>query len=570
MRATRARALAVALAGAGLAITASSAVASLGNRSGEVTSYGTSSPGLAVLASLTGGALFAAAALLAADGTRARAALASFGLGMAWSADVWAGWSGMPTLLRNAGMLLVPIVAPAALLTLAGVVGRTRDAAVAIAAAVAGIAGAIALWLVRDPFLDRFCWRDCDAHSLAPFSGAELARTATHVSLALGAGCGAIASVLCVAGLVRRMLPWPLLAGFVVGCALATSDVALRFEPAENPTEPLYASLFVARGVALTLLAVALGYLALRPRLLRRAITRLAADPERADGAGLAAALAAAMNDPGVQIGYLLAAGGPTVVDAGGRPLAFAGAPTRIIRGGELVALVGTSAGSPSAGALERTLGPAVRLALANERLHAEQLFRLHELTELRRRIVAIGDAARRALERDLHDGAQQRLLALAIDLRVALKRAEAAGRIEAAMLVRVAAERVAEATAELRDVAHGIFPSTLANVGLAAALESLGDERRIVLSFELEVARRFPAEVEAAAYGIVAESTAGATDQVRVRVQEHAGELVVTVDGAAWTGGAVSAEERVGAAGGNVTRTGRRLEAVLPVQPPR
>jgi signal transduction histidine kinase len=569
MRATRARALAVALAGAGLAITASSAVASLGNRSGEVTSYGTSSPGLAVLASLTGGALFAAAALLAADGTRARAALATFGLGMAWSADVWAGWSGMPTLLRNAGMLLVPMVAPAALLAVAGLLGRTRDAGAGAAVAAAGIAAAIALWLVRDPFLDRYCWRDCNVDSVAPFPGAELARTVTHVSLALGAACGAIAAVLCAVGLVRRILPWPLVAGFVSGCALAASDVALRLEPAEDPTRSLFASLFVARGVALAMLAVAHGYVALRPRLLRRAISRLAADPERAAGEGLAAALAAAMRDPEVQVGYPLAADGATV-DAEGRPLAFAGAPTRIVRGEELVALIGSSAGSPSAGALEHALSPAVRLALANERLQAEQLFRLHELTELRRRIVAIGDAARRALERDLHDGAQQRLLALAIDLKVALKRAEAAGRVEAAMLVCIAAERVAEATAELRDLAHGIFPSTLANVGLAAALESLGDERRIVLSFELEVARRFPAEVEAAAYGIVAESTAGATDQVRVRVQEHAGELVVTVDGAAWTGGAVSAEERVGAAGGNVTRTGRRLEAVLPVQPPR
>jgi signal transduction histidine kinase len=569
MRATRPRALAVALAGAGLAITVSSAVVSLGNRGGEVTSYGTSSPGLAVLASLTGGALFGAAALLAAGSTRVLAALATFGLGLAWSADVWAGWSGIPTLMRNAGMLLVPIVAPAALLALAGVVGRTRDAAVAIAAAAAGIAGAIALWLVRDPFLDRYCWRDCTVHSLAPFSGAELARTATHVSLALGAGCGAIAVVLCVAGLVRRMLPWPLLAGFAAGGALATSNVVLRLNPAENPTQPLYASLFVARGVALTLLAVALGYLALRPRLLRRAISRLAADPQRADGAGLSAALAAAMNDPGVQIGYLLATGGPTV-DAGGRPLAFAGAPTRVIRGGELVALVGSSAGSPSAGALEHALGPSVRLALANERLHAEQLFRLHELTELRRRIVAIGDAARRALERDLHDGAQQRLLALAIDLRVALKHAEAAGRVEAALLVRIAAERVAEATAELRDVAHGIFPSTLANVGLAAALESLADERRMVLSFEVEFGRRFPAEIEAAAFGIVAESTASAVEQVRVRVQEHADELVITVDGATWNSGAISAEERVGAAGGNVMWKGRRLEAVLPMPPPR
>src|SRR5438128_864954 len=126
-------ALTLALAGGGFAIAASSAAVSLGDRGGKVTSYGTASAGLAVLASLTGVALFAAAALLAADGMRARAALATFGIGTAWSADVWAGWSSAPTLLRNGAMLLVPMLAPALLLALAAVLGRTRGAAAATA-----------------------------------------------------------------------------------------------------------------------------------------------------------------------------------------------------------------------------------------------------------------------------------------------------------------------------------------------------------------------------------------------------------------------------------------------------
>ena len=568
MRAMPASAPVVALAGGGLAIAASSAVAALGDRNGQIASYGTSSPGLAVLASVTGAALFAAAAVLAADGTRTLAAFATFGLGIAWSADEWAGWSGMPTLMRNAGMLFVPMVAPAALLALASVVGRARDAAAATAVAVAGVGGALALWLVRDPYLDRYCWRDCQAYSLAPFSGAELARTATGVSLVLGAACGAAAAILCAAGVARRTMPWPLLAGVASGCALAASEVALQLEPAEDATQPLYSSLFVARSVTLTALAVALGHLALRPRLVRRAVSRLAGDSERTAGEGLSAAIAAAVGDPAVQVGYPLAGGGPTV-DAEGRPLGFKEAPARIVRGGELVALVGSATGSPSAAALEAAFGPAARLALANERLRAEQLFRLRELTELRRRIVKTGDTARRRLERDLHDGAQQLLLALAIDLRVAVKLADAAGRPEARALLSAAAERIVDATAELRIVAHGIFPSALANVGLAVALESLADERRVVLSIRLEAARRFPTEIETAAYAVVAENTAGASEPVRVRVEERAGELVVAVDPATSDGGATSAAERVGASGGTVTRAGRRLEAVLPVPPP-
>jgi signal transduction histidine kinase len=567
MRAPPPRELAFALGGGGFVIAASSAAVSLGARSLTTTSYGTSSPGLAVLASVTGAALFAAAALLAVEGTRPRAALATFCLGCAWSADVWAGWSAAPTLLRTSAMLLVPMLAPFGLLTVASVLPRTRPAYAGVTVSAAGIAAGLALWLVRDPFLDRYCWRDCLAHSLAPFSGAELARTATNVSLALGAACGALVVALCAVGLARRTLVWVVLAGVAWGCALATSEIVLRLEPAEDPTRPLYASLFAARGIALLALAVSLGYLALRPRLVRRAISRLAVDPERSAGGGLGTALAAAIGDAELRIGYPLPGDGPTV-DAEGRPMTFERAAAKIVRGGELVALIGSAAGTPAPAALERALGPAARLALANERLRAEQLFRLHELTELRRRIVATGDAARRRLERDLHDGAQQRLLALAIDLRIALKRAEAAGRAEAARLLREAAERVGEATVELRGVAHGIFPTTLANAGLAAALDTLADERRLVLSIELDAGRRFPPELETAAYAIVAEGTSSAPDTVRVRVEERRGALLLTLDGAAWDG-VSSAEERVGAAGGTVQRTGRRLRAVLPVPPP-
>jgi signal transduction histidine kinase len=552
----------------GLMIATSSALIALGNRSPKVTSYATTSPGFAVLSSLTGAALLTAAALLAhgGPGTRTRAALATFALGAAWSADAWAGWSGAPTIVRNAAMLLVPMLAPVALLTVASVVGG-RAAFAAVVVAGAGIASAGVLWLVRDPFLDRYCWRDCLAHSFAPFSGPQAARTATNVALAAAAACGMFAAVVCAGVLARRRLERLLIAGVASGCALAASSLVLRFEPAEDPTRSLYASLLVARSVSLLALAVALGYVALRPTLVRRAISRLAADPSRSQG-GLEAGLAAVIGDRGLRLGYPLPEDGP-VVDAEGHPVEVEPSAARIVRGGELVALVHSPAGAPPANALERALGPGARLALANERLRAEQLFRLHELTELRRRIVATGDGARRRLERDLHDGAQQRLLALAIDLRVALKRAGVAGREEAAALLREASARVDVATRELRAIAHGIFPSVLASAGLAAALDSLADERPLVLSIDLELGRRFPADIEAAAYALVAEGTAAASAPVRVRVEERDSELVVALDGATGNGGAAFAEERIGAAGGALVRIGRRLEAALPVPPP-
>jgi signal transduction histidine kinase len=426
----------------------------------------------------------------------------------------------------------------------------------------AGLISAIALWLVRDPFLDRYCWRDCLAHSFALFSGTEAARTATNVALVVAGFCGTIAAVLCAAAFSRRSLAFPLVAGLASGCTLAASDFVLRFEPAEDPTRPLYASLYVARAVSLLGLGAALGYVALRPVLVRRAISRLAADPSLCEG-GLEAALADAIGDRGLRLAYPLPDG--PVVDADGRPVELEPSAVQIVRGKELVALVDSPAAAPTARAIDRALGPPARLALANERLRAEQLFRLHKLTELRRRIVATGDAARRRLERDLHDGAQQRLLVLAIDLRVARRQAAAAGKDDLAAILRRAASQLDGATCELRSIAHGIFPSVLASAGLAAALDSLADERPLLLSLELE--RRFPIEIEAAAYALVAEETAGASAPVRVRAETRESALVVVLD-EAFNGGASLAEERIGAAGGTLTRVGRRLEAVLPIPP--
>jgi len=557
------RTLALALIGGGFAVAASSATVALGFRGSKVTSYATASPGFAVLSSLTGVALLTAASLLARDRTRTGAALATFALGAAWWADLWAGWSTAPAVLRGAAMLLGPMLAPVALLAVASVLGRRAVLAAAVAGG-AGLASALALWLVRDPFLDRYCWRDCLAHSFAPFSGSEAARIATNVELVVAGFCGTIAAVLCAAALSHRRLESPLVAGLASGCALAASNFVLRFDPAEDPTRALYASLFVARGVSLLALGVAFCYAALRPALVRRAISRLAADPSRSEG-GLEAALADAIGDRGLRLAYPLPAG--PVVDADGRAVEFERSAVQIVRGGEVVALVDSPAGAPTASAIDRALGPAARLALVNERLRAEQLFRLYELTELRRRIVAAGDAARRRLERDLHDGAQQRLLALAIDLRVALKQAAAAGKDDVGAILRRAASQVDEATRELRSIAHGIFPSVLASAGLAAALDSLADERPLLLSIELELERRFPAEIEAAAYALVAEETAGASAPVRVRVEKRESELVVALDDAL-NSGASLAEERIGAAGGTIARAGRRLEAVLPIPP--
>jgi signal transduction histidine kinase len=130
------------------------------------------------------------------------------------------------------------------------------------------------------------------------------------------------------------------------------------------------------------------------------------------------------------------------------------------------------------------------------------------ELQDARSRIIAAADAERRRIERDLHDGAQQRLVALALNLRMAEQRAES-GDPTAAELVRQAGEEANLALKELRDLARGIHPAILTNRGLAAALEDLAARATVPVTVTAVPGERLPDAVEAAAYFVVSECLA-------------------------------------------------------------
>ena len=142
------------------------------------------------------------------------------------------------------------------------------------------------------------------------------------------------------------------------------------------------------------------------------------------------------------------------------------------------MALVIHDAALSGARELEREIGAAARLAVDNERLRAEVLAQLEDLRASRARIVEAGDSARRRIERDLHDGAQQRLLTLSYELRLARADAEADGDEALAPLLAVDGEEVQAALAELRDLAHGIYPAILTEAGLGPALVDAGRRR--------------------------------------------------------------------------------------------
>ena len=214
-------------------------------------------------------------------------------------------------------------------------------------------------------------------------------------------------------------------------------------------------------------------------------------------------------------------------------------------------------------------------VSLDNAQLYAE-------LTASRARIVAAGDQVRRRIERDLHDGAQQRLVSLALQLRAA--QAEL-GPENAARLDRAVAEATAAAD-ELREIARGIHPAVLADGGLRPALKTLARRSPVPVDLRIQADGRLPEPVEVSAYYVVAEALTNAAKHARasavtVQAEADSSVLCVTVrdDGAggadfAQGTGLAGLKDRVEAIGGRIILhsprgAGTSLRAEFPLTPP-
>ena len=215
--------------------------------------------------------------------------------------------------------------------------------------------------------------------------------------------------------------------------------------------------------------------------------------------------------------------------------------------------------------ALVKSVGAALRMAVENERLRARLEEQLREVRASRARIVAAGDAERSRVERDLHDGAQQRLLTLSLALRLA--RSQAAGTSNPALEATLASadRELKQALAEIRELARGIHPVVLSRAGLAAALRSLAERSSVPVRIATAPAERFPAPLEAAVYFVVSESLTNVgkhalASQATVSVTTSDGWLRVEVSddgvGGADTAngsGLLGLEDRVAALGGRL-----------------
>jgi len=181
--------------------------------------------------------------------------------------------------------------------------------------------------------------------------------------------------------------------------------------------------------------------------------------------------------------------------------------------------------------ALAEEVAATARLALDNERLQAEAWSQLEDLRASRARIVQTGDAERRRLVRDLHDGAQQRLVTLSLALRLA--RTRLGPGVDPALAGRIdeAEDELRAALADLRELAQGIFPVILAEEGLAAAVEALAEAAPLEIT--ALPSERLDSPVEAAAYFVVSEAVRrAAPSTLKVSAARRDSRLVVEVEG--------------------------------------
>jgi signal transduction histidine kinase len=503
--------------------------------------------------------------------------------GVVWFGPVWVGWDKGSPLVRSLGMLAAAFLFPLLLhLLLAYPSGRlhgTAALALVTAAYVEAVLAALGLALFWDPFFDPNCWANCTDTA---FLLRSLPRLAQGIGVAdrwfAVAAAAALVTVYAWrlqrdSGPARRALLPVTLPALLLAATVIAHAIALQRRPLEDPSDPAFSAIFVIGCVAVLLLAAGLGWATVRTRVQRRAVARIATSLGQAPPPGsLQAALAKALSDPELQIAYWLPAA-QRHVDANGRPVAEPAAGpgraiTALVRDGRQIALVTHTAALPD---LERELGAAVRLALENERLQAEVLAQLDQLRASRVRIVETGDAERRRLERNLHDGAQQRLLALSYDLRLARAQAQADGDTQTESLLTQATDHAQAALGELRELAHGIYPAILAEAGLAAALATLADAAPLLVELHTVAEGRYPPAVETAAYLLVAEALQDAAGRdasyAAVSMVQDGGRLVVTVedDGSGRTAAMVQLADRVGALDGTLAVEPTRLQAELP-----
>jgi signal transduction histidine kinase len=305
----------------------------------------------------------------------------------------------------------------------------------------------------------------------------------------------------------------------------------------------------------------------------------------------LRVAMAAALEDPSLRLLTWRSGERGGWVDEGGRPAAIPepGGPsdvTEVRAEGRPVAAIIQDRALGQDPVVVRAAGSYATAILENRRLVERLQSSLHDLSLSRARLMAIADETRRRIERDLHDGAQQRLIGLRIKLSMQSEKLEVDSPGSAAALAAMGDE-VEEAIGELRALAHGIYPSLLTDRGLPAALTAIVRDAAIPTALDSDGVGRYPPEVESTVYFAClealqnAEKHATGATQVRIRLRDEGGlSFEVRDDGAGFDvadaadhRGFTSLYDRLDAVGGRLEvrshpGAGTSVRGLIPADP--
>lgn len=491
--------------------------------------------------------------------------------------------------LRGPGQALSALLGPALLglcgvLTASGPTSRRTSGSIALAL---GLAGLVALLRLAsyDPFADPTCV-NC-GHAAPPLLGVTIGmrrlldQTAAVLTL-VAAACLVGLAVRSAGGRAR-----PRAGGLVavIGTLLAGvstgTETALRLmSTAQLSGSPEgMGAIEVVTALGGGLVVVGLAWWIAEVMRLRVRMRQLAVDSATAAELGpLVVRLAEALDDESVDIGYWL--------ESEGRYVSRDGHPTDLSAGDGARAVTIERRGKPVAairhrqgiepGAIRAELTPSFLVALDNERLHAAGRANLHALRTSRARLVSVQEQQRRQVERDLHDGIQQRLLSILFNLRLARMAAERSHGPENLAWLERAEARTLAIVEEVRRLAHGIHPAILSQAGLSAALESLAELSPIPMTVVVEPSVQLPQPLEATVYQAIvdtlADSVLAGASAMSIAVRKADGDVAVEIDHDGVTASPrVRLVDRVAAAGGSVsveTPDGhpvKRLRVVLP-----
>jgi signal transduction histidine kinase len=481
---------------------------------------------------------------------------ASTGLALAVAASLlplWAAWPWLPGPVRAGVLAAAPVTVAGVAQVALGWPTPATPRARAAGRAVFGLASAASLvhLLGYNPFADPGCLRTCQDVP-PPLGGLLTTRAAVVLACLLTIVAAAVAIAAILAGGPDRA-PRSVTGAVVLALAALAAAAAVRLAgwgAAPTSLSPRLAPELLAAAVV----GAVLCSVGVRTARTRAAIERLAtqlSDP---------AAALRQFGGPIRGVQFPMPDGGRWI-DAAGQDVGGPPAPGRYLvlpdaSAPELRLLLARHADQ---GEVLAGLTPATRWALRNAQLGAVARARLAEVQASQRRIVAASDAERRRIERDLHDGAQQRLVSVAFHLRVALASADPA----TAAKLTSAELGVLEALTHLRRLAHGMFPGVLATEGLAAALDELVAASDVPATLTVRVDGVADAPAMAAYATVVAALDAvqhpSAATRAQISVVQDGDTLTVSVkvnggDGIVAAPDCTDAADRVGALGGRLT----------------